>query len=277
MPIRWAVINPSDNNKISLATETGVWQTDMVNGSSTVWAPDPTFPTVRTDMLHIRLSDNTMVAATHGRGLWTGTLQPPAPEIRILNPYKIVTEATSASTVCRRYTDYTVDVSMIAPVTGDATVTYSVQSSGTPSMDGITAAGIATDGIDFEFTTNGDFNSISHQHVFPNGFAGIKTITVRVYDDMEAESSEMFTIGYTLTGTSNAVPGVAGYMRKHTMVINDNNDGQLPFTFSTGNSSIGTYNTDVGSTSAFGSNRIRHRSRCWSDKCRERLDQSSKY
>ena len=259
MPIRWAVINPSDNNKISLATETGVWQTDMVNGSSTVWAPDPTFPTVRTDMLHIRLSDNTMVAATHGRGLWTGVLQPPAPEIRILNPYKIVSEATSGSTVCRRYTDYSVDVSMIAPVTGDATVNYSVQTSGTPSMDGITAAGPAIEGVDFDYTTNGDFNNISHQHVFSNGFSGVKTITVRVYDDVEAESSELFTIGYTLSGNSNAVPGVAAYMRKHTMVINDNNDGQLPFVFSSGSYSIGTYNADVGTTSAFASNRIKHR------------------
>jgi trimeric autotransporter adhesin len=259
MPVRWAVINPSDNNKISLATETGVWHTDMVNGSSTVWAPDPTFPVVRTDMLHIRLSDNTMVAATHGRGLYTGQLTPPSPEVRILHPYKIVKEATSGSNSCRRYTDYNVDVSMIAPVTGNATVTYNLQTTGAPSMEGITAAGPAIEGVDFEYTTNGDFNNISHEHVFPDGFSGVKTITVRVYDDVEAESSEMFTIGLTLSGSSNAIPGVSEYMRKHTMVINDNNDNQPPFTFSVGNYSIGTYNVDVNATSAFAGNRIRHR------------------
>ncbi|HEV8272795.1 MAG TPA: T9SS type A sorting domain-containing protein, partial [Chitinophagaceae bacterium] len=190
---------------------------------------------------------------------YTGQLTPPAPEVRILNPYKIVTEATSGSTTCRRFTDYNIDVSMIAPVAGNATVTYNVQSTGTPSMEGIAASGTALEGVDFDFTTNGDFNNISHQQIFPDGFSGVKTITVRVYDDVEVESSEMFTIGYTISGNSNAVPGVSEYMRKHTMVINDNNDGQPPFGFSSTTNSIGTYNLDVNATSPFASNRIRHR------------------
>jgi hypothetical protein len=257
MPVRWALINPSDNSKIILATEAGVYETDLVNGSSTVWTPDLSFPTVRTDMLHLRLSDNTIVAATHGRGLYTGVL-PATPEIRILNPYKIVTEATSGSTVCRRYTDYNIDVSMISAVTGNATVNYSVQATGTTSMGGINA-GDAKEGVDFDFTTNGDFNNISHQHVFNDGFAGVKSITIRVYDDVEAETPEMFTIAYTLSGSSNAIPAIATYMRKHTMIINDNNDGQPPATFSINNYNIGAYNLDVNATSPFASNRIRHR------------------
>lgn len=71
MPVRWAVFQPRDNNKLLLATEAGVYTTQQINGASTVWMPSPGFPTVRTDMLKIRTSDYKIVAATHGRGLWT--------------------------------------------------------------------------------------------------------------------------------------------------------------------------------------------------------------
>ena len=261
MPVRWAIIDPSHNDQVILATEAGIYQTDLVNGSSTVWTPNTSFPTVRTDMLQLRLSDNMIVAATHGRGLYTGVLPSSVPEIRILNPYRIAPEATTTSTACRSYKDYNVDVSMVSAVTGDATITYTVQAAGgAPSVNGLQATGTATEGLDFDFTTNGDFTNMSKQHVFPNGFAGVKTITIRVYDDREAETPEIFTIGYTITGSSNAVPGIAAYMRKHTMIINDNNDGQPPVVFTSLNYSVvPTSNLNVGASSPFASNRIRHR------------------
>jgi hypothetical protein len=74
MPVRWAVFHPTNNNKILIATEAGVYTTLNVNGASTQWFPSPGFPTVRTDMLRLRASDNTVVAATHGRGMWTGNI-----------------------------------------------------------------------------------------------------------------------------------------------------------------------------------------------------------
>lgn len=74
MPIRWAMFEPGDNNKIYLATETGIYITTAINGASTNWQPDPGFPLVRTDMLKMRTSDSTIVAATHGRGLWTAKI-----------------------------------------------------------------------------------------------------------------------------------------------------------------------------------------------------------
>ena len=77
MPVGWAVFHPTESSKIFIATETGVWSTEMVNGSSTEWLPSGNFPTVRTDMLKVRKHDNTIVAATHGRGLWTTTLTVP--------------------------------------------------------------------------------------------------------------------------------------------------------------------------------------------------------
>ena len=71
MPVRWAVFNPGNDNRSIIATEAGVYTTNLINGASTEWLPSPGFPLVRTDMLKIRKSDNTIVAATHGRGLFT--------------------------------------------------------------------------------------------------------------------------------------------------------------------------------------------------------------
>jgi photosystem II stability/assembly factor-like uncharacterized protein len=74
MPIRWVVFNPADNQQVLLATDLGVWSTDKLDGTNTVW--NPPFPgrgspIVRTDMLKVRASDNTVLAATYGRGMWT--------------------------------------------------------------------------------------------------------------------------------------------------------------------------------------------------------------
>ncbi len=74
MPVRWAMFYPGDNTKAIIATETGIWQTMLINGASTIWEPEPTFPNVRTDMLQYRSSDALISAATHGRGIFTATL-----------------------------------------------------------------------------------------------------------------------------------------------------------------------------------------------------------
>lgn len=74
MPVYWALYHPDDNTKAYIATETGVWSTDILNGAATVWVPESTFPTVRTDMLKYRASDRTIAAATYGRGLWTANV-----------------------------------------------------------------------------------------------------------------------------------------------------------------------------------------------------------
>jgi hypothetical protein len=71
MPVRWAMFYPGDNTKAIIATETGVWKTDLLNGASTVWDPETGFPNVRTDMLQYRASDGLLVAATHGRGMFS--------------------------------------------------------------------------------------------------------------------------------------------------------------------------------------------------------------
>jgi trimeric autotransporter adhesin len=74
VPVRWVMFYPGDNTKAIIATEMGVFQTSLLNGGSTVWTQESTFPTVRTDMLDYRSSDRTIVAATHGRGLWSAII-----------------------------------------------------------------------------------------------------------------------------------------------------------------------------------------------------------
>ncbi|MFN3939275.1 MAG: WD40/YVTN/BNR-like repeat-containing protein, partial [Chitinophagales bacterium] len=76
IPVRWAAIHPANPNVAYLATEMGVFFTNQLNGSSTQWIPCTNFPIVRTDMLRVRANDFTIVAATHGRGLWTSQLDP---------------------------------------------------------------------------------------------------------------------------------------------------------------------------------------------------------
>jgi len=75
MPVRWALFYPGDPTKAVIATELGVWTTDLINGASTTWDPTNTgLANVEVDMLTYRVSDKTLAAATHGRGLFTATL-----------------------------------------------------------------------------------------------------------------------------------------------------------------------------------------------------------
>jgi PKD repeat protein len=72
MPVRWAIFSPIGGDSALLATELGVWTTDNINGGSTSWAAsNDGMANVRTDMLQYRSSDSTVIAATHGRGLYS--------------------------------------------------------------------------------------------------------------------------------------------------------------------------------------------------------------
>ena len=78
MPVRWALFHPDSDTKAFLATETGVWETELFNGTGTVWEASPSMPNVRVTMLKYRSSDRTLVASTYGRGIWTTTVPLPS-------------------------------------------------------------------------------------------------------------------------------------------------------------------------------------------------------
>ena len=78
MPVRWAMFDPRNSNWAILATEQGIWSTDGL--PTPVWAATNTnFANTRVDMLQYRASDRLLVAATHGRGLFTTNIPAAVP------------------------------------------------------------------------------------------------------------------------------------------------------------------------------------------------------
>lgn len=72
MPIRWALYHPQNSGQAMLATETGIWTTNTLHESNTLWQPAAEgMGNVRVDMLRMRENDNTVIAASHGRGIFT--------------------------------------------------------------------------------------------------------------------------------------------------------------------------------------------------------------
>jgi hypothetical protein len=72
MPVRWAVFHPQNNRQALIATETGAWECVNLNQNPVEWYPaNSGMANVRVDMLQLRKSDNTVLAATHGRGFFT--------------------------------------------------------------------------------------------------------------------------------------------------------------------------------------------------------------
>lgn len=71
-PVHWAWSLPSDRRVVLIGTETGVWGTENIDALSPVWVPlNNGLANVRVSQLKWRSSDNTLLAATHGRGMFT--------------------------------------------------------------------------------------------------------------------------------------------------------------------------------------------------------------
>ncbi|MGF2413150.1 MAG: hypothetical protein ACQUYJ_12540, partial [Ferruginibacter sp.] len=240
IPVRWAMFYPEDNTKAMVATEMGVYETDLINGASTVWVQNSSFPVVKTNMLQYRKSDGTVIAATHGRGLWTATI-PLTPLVRFATGYNYQSEATTATTgTCRNYRDYTINMNIDQAPTGNANITVNVAGGAT-----------ATQGIDFDVTTNGNFTTPSNTLTFANGSTTPQPVTIRIYNDAEIESEEFFTLTYTIGGGTNATaaPSSASY----TFTIPDNDVAPVVTTYN-GSFAVGTANTTLTTQSPFRSN-----------------------
>ena len=89
MPVRWALFDPADHDRAMIATEAGVWITDDINGDLTHWepiAPANGMPFVKVNMLLLRESDKVVLAASHGRGLFTTDVFSSAAAVIIAQP-----------------------------------------------------------------------------------------------------------------------------------------------------------------------------------------------
>jgi trimeric autotransporter adhesin len=211
IPVRWAMFYPENNSKAIIATEMGIFETDNLNGAATVWVQNGTFPSVKTNMLQYRISDGTILAATHGRGFFTTQAPASAPFVRFGSSYnysRINNETPTTTDGCRSYRDYTLNMLIDAAPAGDANVTLNI------------ASGTAIEGLDYDITTNGNFAAPSKQLTFPNGVDVDRPVTIRVYDDAIAESAESFTLTYTIGGGTNAVPSTTS--TSYTFHIGDN-------------------------------------------------------
>ncbi len=242
IPVRWAMFYPENNDKAIIATDMGIFETDDINGASTVWVQNSTFPTVRTEMLQYRFRDNTVIAATHGRGLWTASLGATAPYVRFASGYNFTTGAettTATGSVCRNYKDYTINMHIDQAPTGTANVSLSIGS------------GTATQGVDYDFTTNGNFAAPSNVVTFPNGSIGEQPVTIRVYNDAEVEAAESFVFNYTIGVGTNAIAAPSG--QSYSFNINDNDIAPAPSSYS-GNFALGTGETTLSTQSPFRSN-----------------------
>jgi hypothetical protein len=72
MPVRYGIFHPQSAHQVMLATETGTWVSEDVFDHPVTWTPQVNgLANVRVDMLRIRPADLTVLAASHGMGLYT--------------------------------------------------------------------------------------------------------------------------------------------------------------------------------------------------------------
>lgn len=175
MPVRYVMFHPNDTDKAIIGTELGVFTTNDLNNQSTQWSPDNNgLANVRVDMIHHRTSDNMLVAATHGRGLYTSSSlglakggfdsdQMLAMEDPILSNYGNCGED---------YKTISIPVSITALPLGGASIQVSVDNSGTTA------------------TNNKDYILSTSNLSFTSSTNLTKNISINIIDDAIAEGSE---------------------------------------------------------------------------------------
>jgi photosystem II stability/assembly factor-like uncharacterized protein len=144
IPVRWAMFNPINADGAILGTELGVWTTDNIDGQNTSWSLNAeNLPLTRVDMLDLREADDLLIAATHGRGVYTTS------SLQGLNVYFNVSNyeitdgfGNMVNDQCPRYFVDSVSVKLSTPFAADISFEISVLPDGT-----------AVPFIDFELVT----------------------------------------------------------------------------------------------------------------------------
>jgi hypothetical protein len=143
---------------------------------------------------------------------------------------------------CRRYTDYTYQMTIGAGPSATATAT-------------LTYGGTAVRGLDYDVTTNGNFSSPSDVLTFNSGSTTAQNFTVRVYDDANVETAETIILDFTVNnGGGDASEGTAAPTLTITLTDND----QAPAGTSNGTYSVGTA-TNLISSAPFDARQQRQR------------------
>ncbi len=116
------------------------------------------------------------------------------------------TSETGNTGTCPRYKDINLTISAMCAASGAATLT-------------VAGSGTATNGVDYQILTP--------SVVFNSGDAS-KTVTVRIFDDAEAESAETLNLTYSISGA-----GVAAGSEYQTATITINDNDAAPVVQST--------------------------------------------
>lgn len=193
VPVNWAVFEPGTSDRLVIGTDIGAFRsTDITQASAAIfWSHEGMgmgFP--RIDMLAFRSSDNTIFAATHGRGIF---------QTSSLNFAPTANFDLEADSVCSGLVTFT-DSSTNAPNTwhwyfGDGTDTIS-------SVSNIT----------HEYTSSGNYNV---SLVVENGFGSdsiAKTFNIFIYPtpNMNITSSDTsICSGETITLMSTGDAGLS--------------------------------------------------------------------
>ncbi len=235
MPVRWVVFNPNNYDQALLATEMGVWSTDNLNGSSTLWSPtNPGLANTRVDMLKVRASDNTILAATHGRGLFTTTLtNVTLPTVYFEKSGASVAENGGVTNACNPgTTTIPVKLYLSAPATAPVTVLVSASSPSTTA-------------------NNSDYTIVNNTVTFPTGTTGPQMVDVTVKDDISFEGNEYIYLNYAITSGGSAATTGTTLQNFEIEIIDDEvsaNEGFINVvTSGSGNSNLGTSSPLQGS------------------------------
>ena len=230
MPVRWVIFNPTNADQAFLATELGVWSTDNLNGTSTLWTPtNAGLANTRVDMLKVRTSDNTILAATHGRGLFTTTLANVIlPSVYFEKNIIAVAENGNTTNACTLgSTTVPVNLYLTSAATTDVTVQVSASGSST-----------ASSGKDYTMGTN----SVT----FPAGTTGPQTVNITINDDNSYEGTEYINLNYTITAGGTAAT-TGNTLQNCIISIQDNEVAPTSGYINIVNS--GTANTSLGGSS----------------------------
>jgi|GEM_PF-893260 len=187
MPIRWVKFLPGASDSAIVATELGVWTTDNLDGTNTVWGPTNTgLANVRVDMLATRTNDKTIIAATHGRGMFAAQL----PTCAITASGLMNVQCNDNGTPCDPSDDY-------------ITFELNVQGNNTGATYTVSAAGHVVTAL-----SSPNNYGVVEQFRLEDGSAGGGNVTITITDD----SDPMCTLDDVLTdpGTcSNTVNAAA--------------------------------------------------------------------
>lgn len=105
-------------------------------------------------------------------------------------------DRTGTTIGCRTFKDYEYNLAIGQAPDAQATAT-------------LTYTGTAVKGVDYDVTTNGDFDNPSNVLTFATGSNQSQPFTVRIYDNAKVEGARTVNFNFTISTTGNATKGTS--------------------------------------------------------------------